>query len=133
MLKVYTPLSAELERLAHDTIGCCIAVHRALGPGLVENVYSRALGVELRANGIKFEREKPFAVTYRGELICEQRRLRRRGSNRVGDQIGRAVGGRFPPAAIELLAADEDARGTADKLQRSGAQERHREEDLVKK
>ncbi|HXI29119.1 MAG TPA: GxxExxY protein, partial [Vicinamibacterales bacterium] len=56
----------------HDTIGCCIAVHRELGPGLLEVVYSRALTVELRAKEIPFEREKNFPVIYRGQTLCDQ-------------------------------------------------------------
>src|SRR2546426_12207519 len=32
MLRIPSPLSDEVEALIHDTIGCCIAVHRALGP-----------------------------------------------------------------------------------------------------
>ena len=56
----------------HDTIGCCIAVHRALGPGLLERIYCRAVCVELTAAGITFEREKRDPVWYRGELLCEQ-------------------------------------------------------------
>jgi GxxExxY protein len=56
-----------------DTIGCCITVHRTLGPGLLEIIYSRAVAVELAAAGIPFEREKPYPVTYRGQLLCEHR------------------------------------------------------------
>jgi GxxExxY protein len=65
-------LPDDLESLVHDTIGCCIAVHRVLGPGLREEIYSRALGLELTASGIAFERERPFPVIYRGELLCQQ-------------------------------------------------------------
>ena len=36
MLRIQSPLSDDLEALIHDTIGCCIAVHRELGPGLLE-------------------------------------------------------------------------------------------------
>jgi GxxExxY protein len=72
MLRVHSRLSQELEVLVHDTIGCCIAVHRELGPGLMEIVYSRALAIELRANRIPFAREKEFPVLYRGELVCDQ-------------------------------------------------------------
>ena len=73
MLHVQSTLPADLERLVHDTIGCCIAVHRALGPGLLEMIYSRAVAIELEAAGIPFERERTYPVTYRGELLCEQR------------------------------------------------------------
>jgi GxxExxY protein len=73
MLRVITPLSDEVEKLIHDTIGCCITVHRAHGPGLLETIYSRAIALELGAAGILFEREKSYAVTYRGESLHEQR------------------------------------------------------------
>ena len=72
MLRVYSRLSQELEVLVHDTIGCCIAVHRELGPVLLEVVYSRALAVELKANNITFEREKVFPVRYRDVYLCDQ-------------------------------------------------------------
>jgi GxxExxY protein len=73
MLRVPSPLPDDLERLVHDTIGCCITVHRTLGPGLLETIYSRAISLELKAAAIAFEREKSFPVMYRGELLCEQR------------------------------------------------------------
>lgn len=72
MLRVSSSLPDDLEQLVHNTIGCCIAVHRALGPGLLEEIYSRALGFELAACGIPYEREKPFPVRYRGEVLCKQ-------------------------------------------------------------
>ncbi|OFW13524.1 MAG: hypothetical protein A3F69_06030 [Acidobacteria bacterium RIFCSPLOWO2_12_FULL_66_10] len=73
MLRIPSPLPDDLETLVHDTIGCCIAVHRTLGPGLLETIYSRAICLELTAAGIAFEREKTYPVMYRGELLCEQR------------------------------------------------------------
>jgi len=73
MLRIPTPLSDDLEALVHDTIGCCIEVHRELGPGLLESIYARAICLELTAAGIAFEREKTFPIIYRGELLCEQR------------------------------------------------------------
>ncbi len=73
MLRVPSPLPGDVEALVHDTIGCCITVHRELGPGLLETIYSRAVALELAAAGITFEREKPYPVTYRGQLLCEHR------------------------------------------------------------
>ena len=72
MLRIPSPLPESLERVIHDTIGCCIEVHRALGPGLLESVYSKAVAIELKSAGIAFERERRFPVLYRGELLCEQ-------------------------------------------------------------
>jgi GxxExxY protein len=73
MLRIPTPLSEDLEELIHRTIGCCIAVHRALGPGLLESIYSRAVCLELGACRIPYEREKQIPVSYRGQLLCHQR------------------------------------------------------------
>jgi GxxExxY protein len=41
-----------------------IAVHRALGPGLLESLYEECLCCELRRSGVAFERQKPLAVVY---------------------------------------------------------------------
>ena len=72
MLRVKSPLSEEIEQLVRATIGRCIAVHRELGPGLRERIYSLAVAIELAAAGIAFEREKKYPVTYRGQLLCDQ-------------------------------------------------------------
>jgi GxxExxY protein len=73
MLRMETRLSDELEDLIHRTIGCCIEVHRALGPGLRERIDTRAVCLELSAEGISFDTEKRYQVFYRDHLICEQR------------------------------------------------------------
>jgi len=73
MLRVDSPLPKDLEAIIQDTIGHCITVHRELGPGLLEAIYSRAIGLELTANSVPYEREKQYPVHYRGELLCNQR------------------------------------------------------------
>jgi GxxExxY protein len=73
MLRINTPLPDDSEELVHDIIGCCIAVHRELGPGLLEAIYTRAVGIELEARGIPFEVEKAIPVQYRGQPLCHQR------------------------------------------------------------
>ena len=73
MLRVPSPLPTEVEELVTRVIGCCIAVHRSLGPGLLEGIYSRAICLELAVAGIPFEREMQIPVTYRDELLCVQR------------------------------------------------------------
>jgi GxxExxY protein len=73
MLRMPTDLPEEVEALIHKTIGCCIAVHRALGPGLLERIYTRSVCLELAAETIPFETEKRYPVFYRDQLICHQR------------------------------------------------------------
>lgn len=43
-----------------------VAVHRELGPGLLESVYEVALTYELRARGLKAERQVPIPIKYKG-------------------------------------------------------------------
>ena len=73
MLRIESPLSADLEALVHRTIGCCITVHRELGPGLVEAVYQRAVCIEIETAGISFECEKQCPILYRGKRIYSHR------------------------------------------------------------
>ena len=50
-------------------IGCAMGVHRELGSGYLEVVYERALGIELKSKGVRFERQVSFPVNYKGQLI----------------------------------------------------------------
>ena len=59
--------------LTERIIGCAIAVHKALGPGLVEATYEEALCIELGEEGLRFTRQFGVPVTYRGKLIGEYR------------------------------------------------------------
>ena len=54
-------------------IGSAIAVHRALGQGLVEATYEEALCIELAYEGLQFSRQGGIPITYRGRLIGEYR------------------------------------------------------------
>jgi GxxExxY protein len=63
----------DLDRLASAVIGAAIDVHRNLGPGYIEEVYFRALCVELKLRGIPFERQVPVSVSYKGEPVGEGR------------------------------------------------------------
>ncbi len=73
MLKVPSRLDDETEELIHRVIGCCIRVRRELGPGLLEGIYRRAVGVELRLADLPFQLEKRLPVIYRGVAIHTQR------------------------------------------------------------
>jgi GxxExxY protein len=60
-----------LDNLARTVIGAAIEVHRTIGPGYLESVYHQALCVELKLQGVIFEKEFPISVTYKGELVGE--------------------------------------------------------------
>ena len=57
------------EEETYKIIGICMEVHRILGPGLLEIIYKEALEIEFRENNIPFEREKEFAIEYKGKIL----------------------------------------------------------------
>jgi GxxExxY protein len=59
--------------LSFKIIGCAIEVHKALGPGFPESVYERALAIELKKQGLAYERQKRFTVSYEGESVGDFR------------------------------------------------------------
>ena len=61
------------EDLSHKILGAFYEVHRELGHGFSEPIYQRALERALRDRTIAFEREKPLAVYFRGEIVGEYR------------------------------------------------------------
>ena len=64
---------ADNEALINRVIGAAIQVHTELGPGFLESLYEEALGIELRALGVDFERQKPVPIFYRAQPIGEHR------------------------------------------------------------
>jgi len=47
-------------------VDAAIAVHRELGPGLLETVYEVILARELRDRGLQVDRQVPVAISYKG-------------------------------------------------------------------
>ena len=72
-MRLPSPLSPEAESVMTETIGCAIAVHRALGPGFLESIYRKAMCIELEAQHLAYEAERPVTVVYRGIEIPGQR------------------------------------------------------------
>lgn len=60
-------------------IGACMEVHKKLGAGFLESVYSEALEIEFRNSNIPYEKEKKLPVFYddkplnkyfRADFVC---------------------------------------------------------------
>jgi GxxExxY protein len=63
-----------LNELTEAIIGAAMEVHRALGPGVLESTYEMCLCRELSIRGLRFERQLPIAVEYKGvKLDCGYR------------------------------------------------------------
>ena len=61
-------------------VGCCLKIHRSLGPGLFEKVYENILDYELTSAGLCVEKQKPIPLIwneikmdqgFRADLIVE--------------------------------------------------------------
>ena len=63
----------EVDELARTVIGAAIDVHRELGPGYLESVYEEAMAQALSLNGVAFERQKSFKVSYKERTVGEGR------------------------------------------------------------
>jgi len=60
--------------LTHQIIGAAIEVHRLLGPGLLESAYEECLAHELTLRNIRYRRQVPVPVVYKGiKLECGYR------------------------------------------------------------
>ena len=67
-------MEESLSSITGEIISAAIAVHRALGPGLLESTYEACLTHELVQRGLKVERQKELPVRYRGiQLDCGYR------------------------------------------------------------
>jgi len=62
----------ELNQLSSKIIKAAIAVHKELGPGLLESVYQACLAMELKSMGVEVQSEVALPVYYRGQKIDDQ-------------------------------------------------------------
>jgi len=65
----------EHDDLTGRIIGAAIAVHRDLGPGLLEGTYEECLAAELDFCGIRFEKQVSLPISYREKILTRAYRL----------------------------------------------------------
>ena len=63
----------EEDKLTEEIIQCIIRVHQILGPGFLENIYRKALMIELKKQGLRAETEKEVIINYESEEIGRHR------------------------------------------------------------
>jgi len=69
------------DQLTERIIGCCFDVHRQLGPGFSERIYHNALKLLFDHEGLRYQTEREFEVSYlnkkigtfRADLVVEDR------------------------------------------------------------
>jgi GxxExxY protein len=62
-------MNGGVNSITERIISSAIAVHKELGPGLLESAYEACLMHELLTNGVSVERQKELPVKYRGVQI----------------------------------------------------------------
>lgn len=72
-MRITSDLPDSTELVIQRTIGAAIEVHRALGPGLLEGVYSDAMAIELEFRNLKCETECRYLLAYRGKPLRKQK------------------------------------------------------------
>ena len=60
-----------INEISGAIVDAAFRIHIALGPGLLESVYQRILGYELRKAGFRVETEVPIPVEWDGHVIDE--------------------------------------------------------------
>jgi GxxExxY protein len=74
-MKTYAPLSDKEERIAKAIVAAAFAVHRTLGPGLLESVYGGCFCYELTKGGVSIARQVIVPIIYDGVRFEEGLRL----------------------------------------------------------
>jgi GxxExxY protein len=55
------------QELSDKVLGAMFKVHNYLGPGLLESAYEGALAIELKNQGLRFDRQAVYPLYYAGE------------------------------------------------------------------
>ena len=71
-----------IDEISSDVIGAAMAIHREIGPGLLESVYETILARKLARLGCEVEQQKPlrfsfedmeFPAAFKVDLLVDQR------------------------------------------------------------
>lgn len=63
------PVSPEVNQIGRAVMDAAFAVHRQLGPGLLESVYEHCLASDLTHAGLSVERQVAVPVRYRDDRL----------------------------------------------------------------
>ena len=65
----------DVNKIIYEAIGASFEVYNALGPGLLESVYEKALIHELKLRGLNVSSQLPVEIVYKGETVGADLRL----------------------------------------------------------
>ncbi len=98
----HAPVSEEDEQIGKAVVDSAFAVHKNLGPGLLESVYEACFCRELKKRGFQPDRQKPVPLVYDGELLEDEFRFDVLVNNRVLCEL-KAVETMTPLFTAQLL------------------------------
>lgn len=90
------------DALTHSVIGAAIAVHRIVGPGLLESVYEACLAHELAKRGVGFERGVKLPLIYDGHRLRTHFRIDLLVENQLVVEL-KSVANLLPVHTAQLL------------------------------
>jgi GxxExxY protein len=61
------------DEITYKIIGCAMKVHNTLGNGFQEAIYQRCMEIEMKKQGLNFEREFSTAIFYDNEKVGARR------------------------------------------------------------
>lgn len=62
-------MDQETENITSEVVDAIFAIHKELGPGLLESVYEECLATELTSRRLQFARQTAVPVNFRGRRI----------------------------------------------------------------
>jgi len=62
-------VAKDRDPITERIIACAYKVHSELGPGFSEAIYHNALKIALEEDGLRFQTEKSFYVSFQGEHV----------------------------------------------------------------
>jgi GxxExxY protein len=68
-------IEAEFNPITHQILGAAIEVHRILGPGLLESMYTPCFLYELRARNLRYVTQRALPVVYKGIDVGDNYRV----------------------------------------------------------
>lgn len=64
-------LPADLNAISGEIVDTALAIHRSLGPGMLETVYENVLARELERRGFRAARQVPISFDYEGMRFAD--------------------------------------------------------------
>jgi GxxExxY protein len=74
-MSAFEPIPQAVDRVATIVVDAAFAVHKNLGPGLLESVYETSLCHELKKRGLEFKKQLSVPVAYDGVKLDAGLRL----------------------------------------------------------